>query len=385
MANTPKARAEMSRRELRDAFHQGLLQKERLLQLATPLGADVLVPLRAQGWAKIGRDYRWTVDVVSIRVDIPLLSLMHQPVTLRIQQTGSPFGTSAYRQIHGFVHRMSMLGTDGDLTAYQIEFSSALYFLGHTRNDRYWLDTNASDILYEVLTRYPQLHGCVRVNISSTPRARPYCRQAESDLNFVHRLLEDEGWYYYWQQAEDRTDGSHKTTLVIVDRLWFLPKPEPVSYRRGKSGDETADLTQWTAVQTLQSTAYTACSFDYRYPWDNSKVTSKLWSTSYVVQHSRSDETVYIPTVPMEVFESLSYGYPDSQAGDDRARLRTQAWDARANRYTGTGGLRWIDAGSLRAEPASAARRTRHPAARVCRDRDALDHREQCADWATRR
>jgi len=346
MATTPKARAEVSRRDLYDAFHRGLLQKERLLQLVTPLGADVLVPLRAQGWAKIGRDYRWTVDVVSIRVDIPLLSLMHQPVTLRIQQTGSPSGMSAYRQIDGFVHRMSMLGTDGGLTAYQIEFSSALYFLGHTRNDRYWLDTNASDILYEVLSRYPQLQGCVRVRFLSRPRARSYCRQAESDLNFVHRLLEDEGWYYYWQQTEDKTDGSRKTTLVIVDRLCFLPEPKRVSYRRGKGDDDTAGLTQWAAVQTLQSTAYTVCSFDYRYPWDNSKTTSTLQSTSYAVRDSRSDETVHIPAVPMEVFESLSYGYPDWQAGNDRAHLRTQAWDAHASRYMGTGGWRWIDAGS---------------------------------------
>jgi len=48
----------------------------------------------------------------------------------------------------------------------------------------------------------------------------------------------------------------------------------------------------------------------------------------------------------MEVFESLPYGYPSSDAGYDRARLRTEAWDAQARRYSGVGALRWVDAGA---------------------------------------
>lgn len=45
-----------------DAIQGGVFQQGRLLKLDTPLGPDVLIPLRAQGWAKIGRDYHWTVD-----------------------------------------------------------------------------------------------------------------------------------------------------------------------------------------------------------------------------------------------------------------------------------------------------------------------------------
>jgi type VI secretion system secreted protein VgrG len=326
-----------------DSIQRGVLQRERLLKLDTPLGPDALIPLRAQGWAKIGRDYRWTVDAVSINRDISLLSLMHQPVTLWLQQTTGRSSESNYRPVHGFVHRISVLGSDGDLAVYQLEFSSALYFLGHTRNDHYWLEKNAREIVHDVFDRYPQLQGNVRMDIRKEPGVRSYCRQAESDLNFVHRILEDEGWYFYWEHA---SDGVGQTTLVIVDGLTALPKGQPVAYYRGNTDDEVDGLTQWAARQTLQSVRYTNRSFDYMRPSYDFEATSKLNATSYTVEQWRSEQTHPIPTAPMEVFDSLPYGYPSSDAGFDRARLRTEAWDAQARRYSGIGGLRWIDAGS---------------------------------------
>lgn len=326
-----------------DAIHRGVLQRERLLKLDTPLGANVLIPLRAQGWAKMGRDYRWTVDAASTRDDIALLSLMHQPVTLWLQQTTEPFAESTYRPIHGFVHRIGMLGGDGELAVYQIEFSSALYFLGHTRNDYYWLEKTARQIVLDVFDRYPQLQGRVRLDVATEPRVRSYCRQAESDLNFVHRILEDEGWYFYWEHANAK---ACETTLVIVDRLAALPAAKQVAYCQGNTDDEVDGLTQWAAVQTLQSLRYTNHSFDYMRPTFDFRATSQIETTTYTVEQFRYRDSCQIPAAPMEVFEALPYGYPSSGAGFARARLRTQAWDAQALRYSGVGALRWVDAGS---------------------------------------
>ena len=342
----PTSSGELRYTSIYDAIHRGLLQRERLLKLDTPLGANILIPLRAHGWAKIGRDYRWTVDAASTREDIALLSLMHQPVTLWLQQTTAPYISSVYRPIHGFVHRVSVLGSDGELTIYQIEFSSALYFLGHTRNDRYWLEKNTRQIVLDVLDRYPQLQGRVRLDLAAEPRVRSYCRQAESDLNFVHRLLEDEGWYFYWEHANAKSAEAAQASLVIVDRLTALPAGIAAAYYRGGTRDEIDGLTQWAAVQTLQSLRYTTRSFDYMRPSFNFEATSQLATMTYAVEQSRYLEQRRIPQAPMEVFEALPYGYPSSDAGLNRASLRTQAWDAQARRYSGVGALRWVDAGS---------------------------------------
>ena len=78
----PSALGDLKLRDLREAISKGVLQQGRLLMLDTPLGKNALVPLRARGSARIGRDYSYTIDVASTRDDTALLSLMHQPVTL---------------------------------------------------------------------------------------------------------------------------------------------------------------------------------------------------------------------------------------------------------------------------------------------------------------
>ncbi|WP_341773428.1 type VI secretion system Vgr family protein [Burkholderia anthina] len=317
-----------------------------MLKLDTPLGANTLIPIRAKGCAKLGRDYRWTVDVASTRDDIALLSLMHQPITLWIQQASTPFSNSTYRPVHGFVHRAGMLDSDGDLAVYQIEFASALFFLGHARDDHYWLEKDAREILIDVFHRYPQLRGCFRLEIMNPPRVRSYCRQADSDLNFVHRLLEDEGWYCYWKHVEVQQGEQPITILIVVDRLSSLPEARAVSYCRDDPGNEADGLTQWSAHQTLQSVRYTSRSFDYKRSHQDFDAVSHLASTTYETDDGRRRVTHHIPSAPTEIFESMSYGYADSQAGNQRARLRTEAWGSLAHRYTGTGGLRWIDAGA---------------------------------------
>ncbi|WP_198287760.1 hypothetical protein, partial [Burkholderia humptydooensis] len=86
MVLRPPALGELKYRDLYNAIHRGLLQRNRLLRLDTPLGQNALIPLRARGSARIGHDYHWTLDVASLRDDTALLSLMHQPVTLWLQQ-----------------------------------------------------------------------------------------------------------------------------------------------------------------------------------------------------------------------------------------------------------------------------------------------------------
>ncbi|WP_238361312.1 phage late control D family protein [Burkholderia thailandensis] len=68
-----------------EAMHRGLLQRERLLKLDTPLGANTLIPLRALGCAQLGRDYTWTIDAATTRDDLNPDALIAQPVTLWMQ------------------------------------------------------------------------------------------------------------------------------------------------------------------------------------------------------------------------------------------------------------------------------------------------------------
>ncbi|KVL66558.1 hypothetical protein WJ50_04645 [Burkholderia ubonensis] len=88
--------------------------------------------------------------------------------------------------------------------------------------------------------------------------------QYEDDWNFVHRMMEPEGWFYYFEHADD--GKSH--TLVVTDDLYSLKPLEPEQvrfYRAGVTRQPNA-FVHWSGTRTLQSTSYSTSTFDYKNP-----------------------------------------------------------------------------------------------------------------------
>lgn len=312
------------------AITAGLSQQDRLLKLDTPAGNDVLLPQRLIGRSRIGRDYLFVLDCVSTSGDIPLKTLIAQPVTLWIQQTDG-----SYLPHHGYVHMARRLGSEGNLTTYQLAFSSWMHFLRFRRDQRLWQDKRVDEIVSDVFNQHPQAQGLFRFVLSEPLPTRSYCRQDEFDWNFVHRLLESEGLYGVWQQAGD--GQSH--TLVITDRLQTLEplSPQTVAFYRAAVSSEANALTQWSATRTLQSAALSTRTFDYKSPSTPSNPKATAIPTM-AGQGALPPQT--------EVYEYTgSYTYLDQARGDHLTKVRMEEWESRAKRFYGSGGLRAIDAG----------------------------------------
>lgn len=320
----------MGAQDLISAITGGVSQTDRLLKLDTPLGSNVLVPQRVVGRSRLGRHFEFTVDVVSTSSYIELKTLIAQPVTLWIQQADK-----SYLPHNGYVHTARRLGSNSGLTSYQLGFASWMHFLKFRRDQRIWQDKTADDIITDVFNTHPQAQGLFQFALSKPLPSRSYCRQDEDDWNFVHRLLESEGLYGFWQQAQD--GKSH--TLVITDRLATLDalSPETVPFYRAGTGSETDALTQWSGTRTLQSTSLSTRTFDYKSP-----------STQF------NPKSTNVPTMPnqgalpdqAEVYEYTgAYTYPKQDRGDQLSGTRMEEWESRAKRFKGVGGVRRIDAG----------------------------------------
>jgi len=249
----------MVTRDVIGAIIGGLSQQNRLLKLDTPAGNNVLLPHRVIGRSRIGRDFVFLLDCVSTTSDVQLKTLISQTVTLWIQQTDG-----SYLPHHGYVHTARRLGADGNLTSYQLGFSSWAHFLKFRRDQRHWQDRAADEIVSDVFNQHPQAKGMYRFVLSKRLPKRSYCRQDETDWNFVHRLLESEGLYGIWQQAAD--GKSH--TLVITDRLQTLEpiSPATVGFYRAGVSSEADSVTQWSGTRTLQSALLSTRTFDYKSP-----------------------------------------------------------------------------------------------------------------------
>ncbi|KVW65247.1 type VI secretion system Vgr family protein [Burkholderia ubonensis] len=312
------------------ALRGGLLQQDRLLKLDTPLGANTLTVQRAVGRSRIGRAYEFTLDVLAADGDVELKKLIAQPVTLWIQQADRD-----YRPMHGYVHTARRLGADGELTTYQLVFADFTHFLKFRSDQRIWSDAPVDQIISDVLNRHPQARGRFRFALSKPLPSRSYTRQHETDWHFVHRLMEDEGLYCAWQQADD--GKSH--TLVITDNLQaFAPlSPEAVRFYRGSADSEADAFTQWSGTRTLQSVTRTTRTFDYKNP----SVPSNPKGTTLPTMGTQGE----LPD-QLEVYEYTgAYTYLDQSRGDHLTKVRMEAWESEAKRFRAAGGVRGIDAG----------------------------------------
>ncbi|WP_175871922.1 type VI secretion system tip protein VgrG [Burkholderia sp. BCC0397] len=320
----------MNSQALRSALLAGPVQHERLVKLDTPLGPNVLLPQRVSGRSRLGRHFEFTVDTVSVSDNVELKKLIAQPVTLWIQQADQ-----SYAPHHGYVHAARRLGSDSGVTHYQIVFASFLHFLKFRRDQRIWQDRSADDIIADVLNQHPQAKGRFTFKLYQPLPSRSFCMQYEDDWNFVHRLMESEGLYGFWEQ--DKDGKSHR--LVIVDRIDALPtlSPRTVRFHHAGAGDEADTLVQFTGTRTLRSVARTTRTFDYKHPPTPSN--PKATHTPTIANQGDLPQQ-------LEVYEYTgAYTYPEQSRGDHLSKIWMEEQESHAKRFHGVGGVRRMDAG----------------------------------------
>ena len=95
---------------------------------------------------------------------------------------------------------------------------------------------------------------------------RDYCVQyRETDFNFVSRLMEQEGMYYFFtHQPNQHTlviadSGNAYQTVPDYDKIEFFPE-ENVEQR------EVEHIFQWDTHHEMQAGSYTLNDFDFKKP-----------------------------------------------------------------------------------------------------------------------
>jgi len=310
------------------AWRKGLGQQNRLLKLDTPLGKDVLLPQRLVAEDRLGRGYAYTLDALSLEHNIPLKQLIAQPVTLWLQQADR----RSYLPLHGYVQRACKLGSDGQLSQYQLTFCGWLDFLKYRKDSRIWQDRDAIDILSEVFNRHPQGHGRYRFLLSRQPLTRSYCTQYESDWHFAMRLMEEEGWFCFQEHQSDGQDH----LLIVTDSARSLPplQPRAVHFHRGGSQDAGDKITRWSSRRQVLSRQQESVSDDYKAPRQ--------------AKDSRAQIAPDHGNIPqqLEVYEYTSaYAFGRQAEGDQQSRRTVEGWQSQAKRHFAWSTVRRMAAG----------------------------------------
>ena len=231
-------------------------QNNRRIQVTTPLGEDVLLLKKVHGSEAISNLFRFDLEMISEqRSSLAFDKILGQPVTVKIQTTSGGF-----RFINGIASRFSRGSRGKDFTSYSLELVPKIWLLTRIRQSRIFQHINVPDILKQVLT------GCeVAYEMQGAYEKRDYCVQyRESDFEFISRLMEEEGIYYFFKH----TENSHK--MVIADTPQShaaVPVDDTLIYEELFGGTRDEDrITGWRKTQELRSGKITMWDHSFELP-----------------------------------------------------------------------------------------------------------------------
>ncbi len=179
-------------------------QANRPMRVDTPLGTDALLLTGFSGRDYVSAPFHYRLDLMSEKDAIAPDDLLRKPVHVTLELHGG-----AQRIIHGRVCRFVQLEQADGLTFYQAEIVPWLWFLSLARDCRIFQEMTVLDIVEKVFKDAG--FSDFEIQCNGSYAKRDFCVQyRESNLDFVSRLLEEEGIYYYFKH----TTSSHMMVLA---------------------------------------------------------------------------------------------------------------------------------------------------------------------------
>lgn len=180
-------------------------QENRPMRVDTELEEDELLLASFSGQEAVSSPFWFTVDLLSENAEVDPEKMLRSPISISMQLV-----EGGERAIHGRVRRFVQLGLRDELTSYRAEVVPWLWFLSLTSDCKIYQNKSVLDIVEEVFKE--QGYSDFEIKTVGSYEPREYCVQyRESHLNFVSRLLQEEGIFYFFEHTKD------KHTLVLAD------------------------------------------------------------------------------------------------------------------------------------------------------------------------
>jgi len=166
-------------------------QDKRPIKVKTALGADELLLSGFSGVEGVSQPYTFTLELLSKNAAVDPTSVLRTPATVTVVL---PDGGERF--IHGIVSRFVQLGQRDDLTFYRAEIVPWLWFLSLSSDCRIFQNLSVLEIVEAVFTDHN--YSDFEIKCTKSYPKREYCVQyRETHLDFVSRLLEEEGIIYF--------------------------------------------------------------------------------------------------------------------------------------------------------------------------------------------
>jgi len=301
-------------------------QQFRVIGISCPLGDDVFLFEQMTGTETLGRLFEYRVDVLSEDPDIDFDRILGENITLRLELMDE--GSTRY--LNGFACQFEQLEEAGLYARYRLTLRPWLWFLTRSADCRIFQNQTVPEIVEAVIRE--QGFSDLENRLQGSFPQREYCVQyRETDFNFVSRLLEEEGIYYYFLHD----NGKHVMVLAnSPDAHETVPDYEEVPYYPPDQHDhrERDYISGWLASRQIQPGAYALNDFDFEAPHKGLRKVKPLPRG-----HAQANREIY----------DYPGGYTQPGDGDHYAEIRIQELQAQHEMIQAAGNARGLHPGCL--------------------------------------
>ncbi|WP_294541197.1 type VI secretion system tip protein TssI/VgrG [uncultured Rhodoblastus sp.] len=294
-----------------------LLQENRPGEFNSPLGKDKLSLTRFDGSEGIGELFEYRVEAVSSQDNIDFDSALGHNCCVTLKTKSGPD-----RHFNGVLVEAQWVGSTEDLFIYRMVLRPWLWLLSRTSDCRIWRDENALDAL-DIIKQVFRDRGFTDFRDSTTSGfpTQEYCVQyRETDFNFVSRLMEKHGIYYFFEHSQDRH------LLVLADsKSSHKPVPGHAAtpfFGAAQTRRDQENFSRWTAERRFRTGKYDLNDYDFKKPGKNLDV-NKLAGSKY----NKGQLEIY----------DYPGAYIEQSNGETFAKVRLDADQAQDRRRHATG------------------------------------------------
>ena len=160
---------------------------------AGPYSWEEIKVIRFEGEEALSEPFHFRLDVAMEESEPDFEAMLGKPGLISIE------GTEGTRYVSGIIRKFEQAGEPTRLTQYKAELVPKIWLLGLRQKSRIFQEMNVPDIIKKVLTDAKIPSNEFKFQLTRKYPDREYCVQyRESDLDFISRILAEEGIFYYF-------------------------------------------------------------------------------------------------------------------------------------------------------------------------------------------
>ncbi len=203
-----------------------------------------------------------TIEFESRGTSASLHEMLGKAMRVHVKTAGE-----AERIFSGICVSVESLGYHDGFSQYVAEVRPWIWLLTRVRDNRIFQDMTAVDVIRQVFSD----HGFSDFDdrLTNSFDTRTYCVQyAESDFDFISRLMEQEGIYYFF---ENQLDSTAPEKLILCDDIGAhrpVPENDTIEFDPREAGDRRREdmITEWAVDVAAVTGKVTLDDYDFTAP-----------------------------------------------------------------------------------------------------------------------